>query len=156
LSGSIYRTAKARPYSNKEADIMKPEKIYSSVYQDVYRIVKGVMLVVNKFTSIRYSFKDYATRRYYDSEYLRVLEEDVNIDGIVYSAGTILYEYSPIRLADKQNWTYELKVSGGCCYGTAKDILSLTEELDKIVMTYEYGVTDAEQIKKYYNVSDDN
>ena len=126
---------------------MQPEKIFSSVYQDVYRLHYGVIFLVNKFATIQYSLKEFKNKRYYDSEYLRVLTEDAVIPVINKKcpAGTVLYNYFPVRLIDKSQWTYELKLSSGCCYGTAKNILELTEEIDKIVLSYEYGISTNEE-----------
>ena len=114
---------------------MTTEKIFTSIYQDVYRLHYGVVFIVNKFTSIKYSLKDYSTKQYYGTEYLRMLTEPAvnHLTGDKYDVGTVLYEYCPVRLAEKNQWTYELKIGRGCCYGSAKDMRKLMREMEKII-----------------------
>lgn len=115
---------------------MKTEKIFSSIYQDVYRLFYGVLLLVNKFNTVGCDASNFKTKQYYPSKYLRVLKEDA-IDPITrakFPKGTIMYEGKPVRLVNQEKWVYELKISGGVCVGTADEmrelgykILDLTE-----------------------------
>ena len=100
---------------------MTADKIYSSVYQDVYRIHTGVIFLVNKFTQVYYSLKDVPNKRYYNSEYLRILTDNAINEGF------------PIRLAEKNMWSYELKLCSGACVGGAKEFRQLTEIMNDII-----------------------
>lgn len=114
---------------------MTANKIYSSVYQDVYRIHTGVIFLVNKFTQVYYSLKDVPNKRYYNSEYLRILTDNAinEATGEIYRIGTVIYEGFPIRLAEKNMWSYELKLCSGACVGGAKEFRQLTEIMNDII-----------------------
>lgn len=114
---------------------MTADKIYSSVYQDVYRIHTGVIFLVNKFTQVYYSLKDVPNKRYYNSEYLRILTDNAinEATGEIYRIGTVIYEGFPIRLAEKNMWSYELKLCSGACVGRAKEFRQLTEIMNDII-----------------------
>lgn len=114
---------------------MTADKIYSSVYQDVYRIHAGVIFLVNKFTRVYYSLKDFPNKKYHNSNYLCVLTEDVlnEATGEIYKTGTVLYEGFPVKLAEKGVWSYELKLCSGACVGGAREFKQLTEIINDII-----------------------
>ena len=51
------------------------EKIFTSIYQDVYRLSPGVLILVNKFETYG-SLADFDMRPYAKSEYLKEITED--------------------------------------------------------------------------------
>lgn len=110
---------------------MEVEQIYSSVYQDVYRFSTGVVLLVNKFNTYACNSKGFKTKRYYSSNYLKVLQEDNQdpVTGTKFKKGTVMYEGKPVRLVNQERWTYELKIAGGVCVGNADQMKQLANNI---------------------------
>ena len=114
---------------------MNPDKIFSSIYQDVYRIHSGVLVLVNKFSTVKFPVFGVKIKRYYNSKYLRVLDEDYkdSITGKIYPKGTVLYNDCPVRIVERPMWLYELKLSSGACVGNSKDFKQFADIIENIV-----------------------
>ena len=114
---------------------MATEKVYTSIYQDVYRICPGVMLLVDKFVQINYPLDKYKQKKYFESPYLKKLDEPVvnEVTGDKYKRGTVLYENKPLKLVNRLQWKYEIKISNWCCIGTRGQMKRMFREIEKIM-----------------------
>lgn len=101
------------------------EVLANTEYQDVYRIVDGVLLIVNKFKRIIYdedkyfgvSFSKSKVKSYNKGcqKWLKVLKEDYydEYSNISVPKGTVLYQDYPVELTTKpENYIYEIKTTG--------------------------------------------
>lgn len=98
------------------------EVLANTEYQDVYRIVDGVLLIVNKFKRIIYDEDKYfsvsfskAKLKSYNKccqKWLKVLKEDYcdAYSNITVPKGTVLYQDYPIELSNV--YKYEVKTTG--------------------------------------------
>ena len=98
------------------------EVLANTEYQDVYRIVDGVLLIVNKFKRIIYDedkyFKVFSSKAKLKSynkgcqKWLKVLKEDYydTYSNITVPKGTVLYQDYPIELSNV--YKYEVKTTG--------------------------------------------
>ena len=98
------------------------EVLANTEYQDVYRIVDGVLLIVNKFKRIIYDEDKYfrvsfskAKLKSYNKgcqKWLKVLKEDYYdaYSNITVPNGTVLYQDYPIKLSNV--YKYEVKTTG--------------------------------------------
>ena len=98
------------------------EVLANTEYQDVYRIVDGVLLIVNKFKRIIYDEDKYfrvsfskAKLKSYNKgcqKWLKVLKEDYYdaYSNITVPKGTVLYQDYPIKLSNV--YKYEVKTTG--------------------------------------------
>ncbi len=98
------------------------EVLANTEYQDVYRIVDGVLLIVNKFKRIIYDEDKYfrvsfskAKLKSYNKgcqKWLKVLKEDYydEYSNISVPKGTVLYQDYPIKLSNV--YKYEVKTTG--------------------------------------------
>lgn len=108
------------------------EVLANTEYQDVYRIVDGVLLIVNKFL-----YKDYSKitkgivrvtntkkdncKTYHKGcqYYLKELKKDYldTYAKVTIPKGTVLYNGYPVELTTKpENYIYEIKTTGGCIW----------------------------------------
>lgn len=127
--------------------LINHEKIFSSIYQDVYRISAGVIFLVNKFSCIRTPVVG-KVKKYKGSKYLRVLTEDCEdiTLGKKYPKGTVLYNDFPVHLVERPLWTYELKLCSGACMGSDKDFTQFTSIIEDIISGKMGEMPDAEEI----------
>lgn len=127
------------------------EVVANTEYQDIYRIVDGVLLVVNKFIPIDYSNKTdrivqaywrNAKRRRYDGncqDMLQVLKEDYKDDlsPVVIPKGTVIHGSTPVICTkDKNKWRCELRTSGKGFSGNCDEMFKMLDDVvDCIVMS---------------------
>lgn len=118
------------------------EVLANTEYQDVYRIVDGVLLVVNKFKRIIYNEDEYFRVSFSKSKvksynkgcqkWLKVLKEDYHDEysNITVPKGTVLYQDYPVELSNV--YKYEVKTTGtsfGGNYSTVKSIINDIREI---------------------------
>lgn len=118
------------------------EVLANTEYQDVYRIVDGVLLIVNKFKRIIYDedkhFRVYISKAKLKSynkgcqKWLKVLKEDYYdaYSNITVPKGTVLYQNYPIKLSNI--YKYEVKTTGTSFsgnYSTVKSIINNIREI---------------------------
>ena len=117
------------------------ETVFTSEYQDIYRLKKGVLFFVNKFDHASgkngtYDFvgsshaKRYSSVRYCD---LSILQQDTCVHGNVYRVGQILFCGYPISLVDASKWTYQIKSSGDNFSGNSEEMLAIFEEVSALM-----------------------
>lgn len=107
-------------------------------YQDVYRVIDGVLLVVNKF---KYMFEqqlspvDYSGKRrelyHKNTKDLAINQED-KIDWYknFIPKGTVLYHgYSVVAIDNQSDWIYEIKTTGNALSGDLNTIENLLNEI---------------------------
>ena len=128
------------------------EVLSNTEYQDVYRIVDGVLLIVNKFKRIIYDedkhFRVYTSKAKLKSynkgcqKWLKVLKEDYKnkYNNIVVTKGTILYMDYPVEsTSNKADWTYEIKTTASCLGGdftTTENMLNTILNIMKNKVSY--------------------
>lgn len=117
------------------------EAICKTDYQDVYRVKNGVLLIVNKF---RYITNEDGTcdyighplnNKHYASNCqgsLRVLTEEYYDwhKQRTYDIGQMMYRGYPIELANKSEWSFQVKTAGDALSG---DIGTITMLLNEII-----------------------
>lgn len=125
--------------------------VVQTEYQDIYRVVDGVLLVVNKFESMYVEGVEYPTvypvnragMRSYNKncqQQLKVLKNEWHCKGSWYTpawsipAGTVLYGSIPvITISDKNKWQYEIKTTGNMFSGNAVEILEMLHNIENVV-----------------------
>lgn len=119
------------------------EILAETEYQDLYRIIDGVLLVVNKFKPIDYGEDKYVSL--YDPKVksynkgcqkrLKILKEDYykQYDDITVPKGTVLYYGRPVELTDKSEWNYQVKTTGEALSGDSHEITELLKNILKII-----------------------
>lgn len=116
------------------------ELLVQTEYQDVYRIKKGVRLIVNKFKKIIDEngnsdfISIYSKNNPYHNEGrdLRVLTADHYYapKNKIYKSGQVIFDGSPVELVeDKNEWSYQIKTTGDSFSGKLEDIKLLLEEI---------------------------
>lgn len=125
------------------------EVVVQTDYQDIYRITDGVLLVVNKFTPIDYSYKTKEFVHVYQTElkyklynkncqnWLKVLKEDYEYKycPVVIPKDTVIYMDIPVVCTnDKDKWKYELKTTGTAFSGNYERMLDLITEVYNIMI----------------------
>ena len=106
------------------------EVLAKTVYQDLYRVTDGVLLVVNKFVPIEYENGKYFTvyrgkvkqGKYNEGcqDWLKVLKEDYYDEyrSITVPKGTVTYIDRPVISTNNQSdWKYEVKTTGSALSG---------------------------------------
>lgn len=110
--------------------IINLEVLAKTVYQDLYRVTDGVLLVVNKFVPIEYENEKYFTvhrKGVKQGKYnkgcqdcLKVLKEDYYDEyrNITVPKGTVTYIDRPVIPTDNQSdWKYEVKTTDSALSG---------------------------------------
>lgn len=125
------------------------EVLANTEYQDVYRIVDGVLLIVNKFKRIIYdedkyfrvSFSKVKLKSYNKGcqKWLKVLKEDYYdaYSNITVPKGTVLYQDYPIKLSNV--YKYEVKTIGTSFSGNYSTVKSIINDI--------YEVMDGNELK---------
>lgn len=118
------------------------EIVVQTDYQDIYRIIDGVLFIVNKFIPIDYTYKTKEYVRVYNSEakyksynkncqtWLKVLKEDYEYEycPVVVPKGTVTYMDIPVICTnDKDKWKYELKTTGTAFSGNYDTMLAMLD-----------------------------
>lgn len=118
------------------------EIVVQTDYQDIYRIIDGVLFIVNKFIPIDYSnqTKEYIHVHSSEAKYksynkncqtwLKVLKEDYvyKYCPVVVPKGTVTYmDILVICTNDKDKWEYELKTTGTAFTGTYDTMLEMID-----------------------------
>ena len=128
------------------------EVLAKTVYQDLYRVTDGVLLVVNKFVPIEYENEKYFTvhrrgvkQRKYNKgcqDWLKVLKEDYYDEyrNITVPKGTVTYIDRPVVPTDNQSdWKYEVKTTGNALSGDFDMIKMLLSSILYTIRTGEIG-----------------
>lgn len=128
------------------------EILCESDYQNVYRIMDGVLLVVDKFEGISFENDQYPS--VYRKDNKRIWKKYAHgcESGLVelvvkyknkYSEwelpkGTVLYNNRPVKIVPKVKWKYKIKTTGSMFSGgftqincALEEIISLIEKLNK-------------------------
>lgn len=125
------------------------EVLANTEYQDVYRIVDGVLLIVNKFKRIIYDedkhFRVYTSKAKLKSynkgcqKWLKILKEDYYdaYSNITVPKGTVLYQGYPIKLSNI--YKYEVKTTGTSFSGNYSTVKSIINDIR--------GIMDGNEIK---------
>jgi hypothetical protein len=122
------------------------EVLANTEYQDVYRIVDGVLLIVNKFKRIIYdedkyfrvSFSEAKFKSYNKGcqKWLKVLKEDYHDEysNISVPKGTVLYQDYPVELTIKpENYIYEIKTTGDAFGGDYNEVMDMIKNIHAIM-----------------------
>lgn len=122
------------------------EVLANTEYQDVYRIVDGVLLIVNKFKRIIYdedkyfrvSFSEAKFKSYNKGcqKWLKVLKEDYHDEysNISVPKGTVLYQDYPVELTIKpENYIYEIKTTGNAFGGDYNEVMDMIKNIRAIM-----------------------
>ena len=122
------------------------EILANTEYQDVYRILDGVLLIVNKFKRIIYdedkyfrvSFSEAKFKSYNKGcqKWLKVLKEDYHDEysNISVPKGTVLYQGYPVELTIKpENYIYEIKTTGNAFGGDYNEVMDMIKNIRAIM-----------------------
>lgn len=122
------------------------EVLANTEYQDVYRIVDGVLLIVNKFKRIIYdedkyfrvSFSEAKFKSYNKGcqKWLKVLKEDYHDEysNISVPKGTVLYQYYPVEPTTKpENYIYEIKTTGDAFGGDYSELMDMIKDIREVM-----------------------
>lgn len=122
------------------------EVLANTEYQDVYRIVDGVLLIVNKFKRIIYDEDKYFRVSFSKSKlksynkgcqkWLKVLKEDYHDEysNISVPKGTVLYQDYPVELTIKpENYIYEIKTTGSAFGGDYNKVMDMIKNIRKVM-----------------------
>mgnify|MGYP007066964311 CR=1 FL=1 len=121
------------------------EVLANTEYQDVYRIVDGVLLIVNKFKRIIYDEDKYfgvcfkANIKSYNKncqKWLKVLKEDYydEYSNITIPKGTVLYHSYPVEpIIKPENYIYEIKTTGDAFGGDYSKVMDMINNIRKVM-----------------------
>lgn len=122
------------------------EVLANTEYQDVYRIVDGVLLIVNKFKRIIYdedkyfrvSFSEAKFKSYNKGcqKWLKVLKEDYHdkYSNISVPKGTVLYQDYPVEPTTKpENYIYEIKTTGDAFGGDYNKVTNMINNIREVM-----------------------
>lgn len=122
------------------------EVLANTEYQDVYRIVDGVLLIVNKFKRIIYDEDKYfrvsfskAKFKSYDKgcqKWLKVLKEDYHDEysNISVPKGTVLYHGYPVEPTTKpENYIYKIKTTGDAFSGDYSEVMDMIKIIREVM-----------------------
>lgn len=122
------------------------EVLANTEYQDVYRIVDGVLLIVNKFKRIIYDEDEYFRVSFSEAKFksynkgcqkwLKVLKEDYHDEysNISVPNGTVLYQDYPVEPTIKpENYIYEIKTTGNAFCGDYSEVMDMIKNICAII-----------------------
>lgn len=136
------------------------EVLANTEYQDVYRIVDGVLLIVNKFKRIIYDedkyFKVFSSKAKLKSynkgcqKWLKVLKEDYydTYSNITVPKGTVLYQNYPIELSNV--YKYEVKTTGTSFSGNYAAVKNIINDIREVM-----DVNEFKDVTCYINTKED-
>lgn len=125
------------------------EVLANTEYQDVYRIVDGVLLIVNKFL-----YKDYSKitkgivrvtntkkdncKTYHKScqSYLKELKKDYldTYAAVIIPKGAILYHGYPVEPTTKpENYIYKIKTTGDAFSGDYSEVMDMINDIREVM-----------------------
>lgn len=113
-------------------------------YQDVYRVVDGVLFIVNKFVPIDYGGNKYVY--VYDvkqskynkncQDWLKVLKTDYyeEHNNIIIPKGTITYKDSPVvSIKNKSDYEYQIKTTGESFSGKHMQMIDMLNTIMNLI-----------------------
>lgn len=125
------------------------EVLANTEYQDVYRIVDGVLLIVNKFLYKDYSKKTKRIVRVNDirrgncktyhkgcQSYLKELKRDYldSYATVTIPKGTILYRGYPVEPTTKpENYIYKIKITGDAFSGDYSEVMDMINNIREVM-----------------------
>ena len=125
------------------------EVLANTEYQDVYRIVDGVLLIVNKFLYKNYSKKTKRNvkvnktgrdncKTYHKScqSYLKELKRDYldTYATVTIPKGTVLYHGYPVEPTIKpENYIYEIKTTGDAFGGDYSEVMNMITNIREVM-----------------------
>lgn len=125
------------------------EVLANTEYQDVYRIVDGVLLIVNKFLYKDYSKKTSRVvkvnnagrdncKTYHKGcqSYLKELKRDFldTYATVTIPKGTVLYQYYPVEPTNKpENYIYEIKTTGNAFGGDYSEVMDMIKNIREVI-----------------------
>ena len=122
------------------------EVLANTEYQDVYRIVDGVLLIVNKFKRIIYDKDEYFRVSFSKSKlksynkgcqkWLKVLKEDYHDEysNIAVPKGTVLYQDYPVEPTIKpENYIYEIKTTSNAFGGDYNEVMDMIKNIREVI-----------------------
>lgn len=122
------------------------EVLANTEYQDVYRIVDGVLLIVNKFKRIIYDDDEYFRVSFSESKvksynkgcqkWLKVLKEDYcdAYSNITVPKGTVLYQDYPIKSTkNPENYAYEIKTTSNAFGGSYSEVMDMIKSIREVM-----------------------
>lgn len=116
------------------------ETIVKTEYQDIYRIKSGVLLVVNKFNSIRnesisYSIKSKPYNKL--TQQLRITEEYCKTyKGNHCQKGTVTDGYHIYKLVVPNDYQYIIKTTGCEFNGKPNELIDYFEGIKEVLSNY--------------------
>lgn len=139
------------------------EVLCKSGYQDIYRITDGVLLVINKFKPMKIDGINYphvwntnkSNSRIYTNgcqkHLKRLTQEYKHEQSPKWSVpiGTVIYGNTPVEIAPKNEWEYQIKTTGELFSGNQESILRLLNEIKKII-----ELNGVRTLTQYHNDSD--
>lgn len=125
------------------------EVLANTEYQDVYRIVDGVLLIVNKFLYKDYSKKTKRIVKVNDirrgncktyhkgcQSYLKELKRDYldSYATVTIPKGTVLCHGYPIESTNKpENYIYEIKTTGAAFGGDYSEVMDMIKNIREVM-----------------------
>lgn len=125
------------------------EILANTEYQNVYRIVDGVLLITNKFLYKDYSKKTRRTVRVNNTgrdnckayhkgcqSYLKELKRDYfdTYATVTIPKGTVLYNGYPVELTIKpENYIYEIKTTGNAFGGDYNEVMDMIKNIREVM-----------------------
>lgn len=122
------------------------EVLANTEYEDVYRIVDGVLLIVNKFKRIIYNEDEYFRVSFSNSKvksynkgcqkWLKVLKEDYydEYSNISVPKCTVLYQDYPVEPTTKpENYIYEIKTTGNAFGVDYSEIMDMINDIREVM-----------------------
>ena len=130
------------------------EVLANTEYQDVYRIVDGVLLIVNKFLYKDYSKKTKRIVRVNDirrgncktyhkgcQSYLKELNRDYldSYATVTIPKGAILYHGYPVEPTTKpENYIYKIKTTGDAFSGDYSEVMDMINDIREVMDSNEF------------------
>ena len=136
-------------YKNKNLEV-NMEILTKTDYQDIYRIIPGVLLIVNKFKYMKIEGVDYPhiynTNKSNCKNYAKGCQNDLKQLTQKYThkkswcepewtlpKGTIMYYNRPVEIASKDEWEYQIKTTGDAFSGNRENIMKLLSVITNII-----------------------
>lgn len=125
------------------------EVLVNTEYQDVYRIIDGVLLVINKFLYKDYSKKTKRVVRINNTgrnnckiyhkgcqSFLKELKKDYfdSYATVTIPKGTVLYHcYPVVPTKNPENYVYEIKTTGNAFGGRYCEVMDMIKSIREIM-----------------------
>ncbi|MCM3109922.1 hypothetical protein [Lederbergia lenta] len=117
------------------------EKIQSHEIKDIWRVRDGLLVEIYKYESLGYTIysSKVKTKIVRGCKGLRELKEEYTDSFYkkVYPKGTLLYNYSPVKLTTEvSKFKAEIKSSGGSILGSLPEINNVLNDIKNILGNY--------------------